>query len=312
MNKAYKFRIYPNELQRKKIEKTFNCVRFIYNKMLTDRLEYYRETGKILRNTPAQYKQEFSWLKEVDSLALANAQMHLQAAYENFFKNPKLGLPKFKSRKRSKKCYTTNFVYGNIVIRQDEIKLPKMGFIRMKQHRDIPADYKLKAVTVSQNSKGNYYASVLFEYETEEKEVVSESMIQLEYSEKGLYVEGSGVQIDYPVEMQQTLKKIRQEKQKLLHMKKGSKNREKQRIKIVKIKEKFYRQRDDFLHKQSRQITNAYDIVCIKEPDEGVSGDFGWQIFKNFLRYKLSEEGKRLIGAENIVLSKMLYSHQAV
>ena len=78
MNKAYKFRIYPNEIQRILFAKTFGCVRFIYNKMLEDKIEYYNQTKEKLNNTPAQYKAEFEWLKEVDSLALANAQMNLQ------------------------------------------------------------------------------------------------------------------------------------------------------------------------------------------------------------------------------------------
>ena len=69
--------------------KTFGCARFIYNKMLGDRLDYYKETGKKLNNTPAQYKSEFPWLKEVDSLALANVQLNLNKAYNNFWNNRK-------------------------------------------------------------------------------------------------------------------------------------------------------------------------------------------------------------------------------
>ena len=167
MNKAYKFRIYPNEEQRILIAKTFGCVRIIYNKMLGDKIEYYHQTQKKLNNTPAQYKTEFEWLKEVDSLALANAQMNLQDAYNNFFRDKKVGFPKFKSKKGSKRSYTTNCVNGNIVVRDGMIRLPKLGFVKMKQHRNIPDDYKLKAVTVSQNAGGKYFASILFEYEEE-------------------------------------------------------------------------------------------------------------------------------------------------
>ena len=97
-NKAYKFRIYPNREQKTLFAKTFGCVRFIYNKMLDDKIKYYEKTKKKRNNTPAQYKKEFPWLKEVDSLALANAQMNLQKAYNNFFRDPKVGFPKFKSR----------------------------------------------------------------------------------------------------------------------------------------------------------------------------------------------------------------------
>lgn len=312
MNKAYKFRIYPNEVQKEKIEKTFSCVRFIFNKMLTDKIEHYEHTGKKLINTPAQYKKEFPWLKEVDSLALANAQMHLQAAYERFFKNPALGLPKFKSRKHTKKTYTTNCVNGNIVIQNGLLKLPKIGFIRIKLHREIPDDYKLKSVTVICDAGGNYHASVLYEYELEEQAAVPESIIELEYSDKFLYADGNGMVVDYPENIRKMTVKLRREMNKLSHMNYKSKNRAKQRIKVDKLKERFYHQRDDFLHKQSRQIANAYDTVYVKEPVGGVESGFGWSMFKFFLKYKLAGQGKSFIRTEGILLNKMLYSRQAV
>ena len=89
VNKAYRYRIYPTTEQKITFAKTFGCVRFIYNKMLSDRLDYYKETGQKLNNTPAQYKEEFPWLKEVDSLALANAQMNLNKAYSHFWNDSK-------------------------------------------------------------------------------------------------------------------------------------------------------------------------------------------------------------------------------
>ncbi|WP_289108229.1 helix-turn-helix domain-containing protein, partial [uncultured Dubosiella sp.] len=115
-NKAYKFRIYPNAEQKILFAKTFGCVRFIYNKMLSDKIKYYEETKQKLKNTPAQYKAEFEWLKEVDSLALANAQMNLQKAYNNFFRSPKTGFPKFKSKHRNRNSYTTNNQKGSVSI----------------------------------------------------------------------------------------------------------------------------------------------------------------------------------------------------
>ena len=100
VNKAYRYRIYPTTAQKMMFAKTFGCVRFIYNKMLSDRIDYYKETGQKLNNTPAQYKEEFPWLKEVDSLALANAQMNLNKAYHNILSNRKhFGKPRFKSKK---------------------------------------------------------------------------------------------------------------------------------------------------------------------------------------------------------------------
>src|SRR5574344_2150663 len=133
--KSYKYRIYPNKKQIEIIEKTFGCVRFIYNKMLSDKIDYYNKTKQKLNNTPAQYKKKFEWLKEVDSLALANAQMNLQSAYNNFFRDKSVGFPKFKSKHKDRNSYTTNNQGGNIRIENKHIKLPKVGFVRIKQHR---------------------------------------------------------------------------------------------------------------------------------------------------------------------------------
>ena len=104
MLKAYKFRLYPNKKQQEYFAKCFGCTRFIYNKMLADKIEYYKETGKMLNNTPAQYKKEYPWLKEVDSLALANAQMNLNKAYKKFFKDKSVEFPKFKSKTLISNC----------------------------------------------------------------------------------------------------------------------------------------------------------------------------------------------------------------
>ena len=98
-HKAYRYRMYPNAEQRVLFSKTFGCVRFIYNRMLADKIAHYKVIGESLQTTPAMYKDEFPWLREVDSLALANAQIHLQTAYKNFFSDPKVGFPKFKSKK---------------------------------------------------------------------------------------------------------------------------------------------------------------------------------------------------------------------
>ena len=140
--------------------KTFGCVRFVYNKMLSDRIEHYEETGKSLANTPAQYKNEFEWLKEVDSLALANAQLNLNTAYKNFFRDKAVGFPNFKSKKSNHRSYTTNLVNGNINLEGSYIKLPKLKNVKIKKHRQVPDDYTLKSVTISRTPTGKYYASI--------------------------------------------------------------------------------------------------------------------------------------------------------
>jgi len=317
-NKAYKFRIYPNEKQEVLFAKTFGCVRFIYNKMLSDKIEYYKKTKEKLNNTPAQYKEEFPWLKEVDSLALANAQINLQTAYKNFFTNPKSGYPTFKSKKTHRYSYTTNHVKGNITLTDGKLKLPKVGFVKTKQHRKIPDNYTLKSVTVSQTPSGKYYASILFEYENQIQEQELHNFLGLDFSMHELYKDSNGNEPAYPKYYRQAEKKLKREQRKLSLMQKGSKNRDKQRIKVAKLHEKVANQRKDFLHKQSRQITNVYDCVCIEDLNmkamsqalnfgKSVS-DNGWGMFITFLEYKLEEQGKRLIKVDKFFASSQTCS----
>ena len=160
INRAVKIRIYPNAEQRVQIEKIIDCSRFIYNCMLADKIEHYKKEKKMLRNTPASYKKEYPWLKEVDSLALANVQLHLESAFHKFFREPSAGFPRFKSKKSSRKSYTTNVVNGNIFLEGKYLKLPKMTAVRMKLHRPISEKWKLKSVTVSREPSGKYFAGL--------------------------------------------------------------------------------------------------------------------------------------------------------
>ena len=316
MNKAYKFRIYPNAEQQIILAKTFGCVRFIYNQMLSDKINHYEETKQKLNNTPAQYKSKFPWLKEVDSLALANAQMNLQTAYNSFFRNPKIGFPKFKSKKSNRRSYTTNCVNGNISIDNGFLKLPKVGLVKLKQHRLILSNYKLKSVTISQTPSGKYYASVLFEYENQIQEQELHDFLGLDFSMHGLYKDSNGNEPAYPRYYRQAEERLKREQRKLSLMQKGSKNRSKQRIKVANLHEKVANQRKDFLHKQSRQIVNAYDCVCIENLDmksmsqslnfgKSVTDD-GWGMFVTFLKYKLEETGKRLVKVNKFFASSQI------
>lgn len=169
MNRAYKFRIYPDKKQRILFAKTFGCVRFIYNQMLSDKISFYRETGKSLPITPAKYKEQYEWLKEVDSLALANAQLNLQSAYKNFFSKKHSGFPKFKSKKKSRKKYTTNNQHDSIRIENGKIKLPKAGYVKIVLHRPIIGI--IKSATIEQTPTDKYFVSILVECENQVPEV---------------------------------------------------------------------------------------------------------------------------------------------
>ena len=307
MNKAYKFRMYPNAEQRVLIAKTIGCVRFIYNKMLSDKIDYYNENKTKLNNTPAQYKSQFEWLKEVDSLALANAQLNLQTAYNNFFRNKSVGFPKFKSKHTDRKSYTTNCVNGNIQIIGKQIKLPKLGLVNVKFHRQIPKYHMVKSCTISQTSSGKYYISILTEYESDilQIEINPENVIGLDMDMKNLFTDNQGNRAGYPRYFRQMQDKLAREQRKLSNCKRGSNNYYKQKIKVAKLHEKVANQRRDFLHKLSSQIANDYDGVCIEDLNMKAMGqclklgksvaDNGWGMFTTFLGYKLSDRGKSIV-----------------
>lgn len=184
-NKAIKYRIYPTTEQSIMFAKTFGCCRKIYNLMLTDKIAYYKATGKSIQVAPAQYKDEYPYLREVDSLALANVWMNLQAAFHNTFsksRKKKNGFPRFKSRK-ARNSYTTNNQKGTVAIIDDKyIKIPKIGKVKAVIHRKANADWKLKSATISRESDGSYYISILYEFERVVTKVAkSKNAIGLDY-----------------------------------------------------------------------------------------------------------------------------------
>lgn len=315
MNKAYRYRLYPNKEQAVLINKTFGCVRFIYNQMLANRkaiYEQYKDDKEALKqqkySLPADYKKEFPWLKEVDSLALANAQLNLNKAYNNFFRDKTVGFPKFKSKHHNRKSYTTNNQKGTIrLINSKTIRLPKLKNVRVKMHRQLPPNVIIKSATISQTPTGKYYISILVEYEAKIKPITPtvENAIGLDYSSKALFVDSETNSPDYPKFYRQAEAKLKREQRKLSKRKKGGKNREKQRRKVTKLHEKVANQRKDFLHQLSRQIANAYDVVAIEDLNmRGMAqclnlakstNDNGFGMLKTFLTYKLMEKGKYLV-----------------
>ena len=259
---AYKYRLYPNKEQQEYFAKCFGCVRFIYNRMLSDKIDYYKKTKQKLNNTPAQYKKEFPWLKEVDSLALSNAQINLQNAYNNFFKKPEVGFPKFKSKKNHYYSYTTNNQKGNIYISDKYIKLPKIGLVKVKKHRNFVG--LIKSVTVSMMPSSKYYVSVLVKQDEKEKFPVINKQIGIDLGIKEFAITSDGEIIKNPKYFHKSEKRLRKLQKDLSRCKKGSKNREKCRIKVAKLHEKVVNQRKDFLHKLSKQIIDENQVIMLE------------------------------------------------
>lgn len=307
INRAYKFRLYPNEEQKIMFAKTFGCVRFVYNRMLEDKIKHYQETKEKLNNTPAQYKPEFEWLREVDSLALANAQINLQSAYNNFFRSPKIGLPKFKSKRKDKNSYTTNNQNGSVSIINGKLKLPKVGLVKMVQHRVIPSGQKIKSATIEKTSSGKYYVSILVEFEKEipNFQLDKTKALGLDYASHSFYVDSQGKEANYPKFYRNAQTVLSKEQRKLSLMKYRSHNYEKQRIRVAKIQEHIANQRKDWLHKLSFELAKLYDYICVEDINmqnmaESLklgksTNDNGFGMFRTFLAYKLIERGKQLV-----------------
>ncbi len=317
INRAIKYRLYPTEDQKIFFAKTFGCVRKVYNLMLSDKINSYKDTGEFCKATPAMYKRDYPYLKEVDSLALANASMNLQAAFSNFFsrtRKKKNGFPKFKSFKRSKRVYTTNNQKGSVAILKDSIKLPKIGTVKAAIHRTPDENWILKSATISQDRDGKYYASVLFAFEKEEQtyKIDTQNAIGLDYASDGLYVDHNGNVGTNHKYYRESHAKLAKAQRKLSRMK-GSKKHEKkssnylkQLRKVNKIHQHIANQRKDNLHKLSAEIANRYDVVCVEDlnmkamSNKGFGNgkatmDNGYGSFVSMLDYKLADRNKYLI-----------------
>jgi putative transposase len=313
-NKAYKFRLCPNAEQREYFAKCFGCVRFIYNQMLAERIGIYNQYKdnkvELKAHKPKTYsiwKSEYNWLYEIDNLALANAQLQLQAAYLNFFRDPKNGFPKFRSKKSGKNTYTTNNQKDNIRIENKSIRLPRVGMVRIKQHRTIPETHKIKSCTISLAPTGKYFISILTEYEFEPPIVTlsKDRALGLDYSSPHFYVDSQGVQADMPHFFREAESRLAKERRKLDKMIRGSNNYEKQRINVARAYEHVANQRKDWLHKKSTELANEWDYICVEDINlRGMAGslklgkstnDNGFGMFREMLKYKLYDRGKVFI-----------------
>ena len=318
MNKAIKYRVYPTTEQSIMFAKTFGCCRKVYNLMLSNKIEGYKATGKFPTVTPAKYKNDYPYLREVDSLALANKQMDLQKAFRNTFsksRRKKNGFPKFKSAKHSRKSYTTNNQHGTVAIIDSKyIRLPKIGKVKAVIHRVPDDSWTIKSATVSQESDGKYYISVLFEFENIVNPYVADktNAIGLDYASDGLYVDSNGNTGTNHKYYRESHDKLAKAQRKLSRMQ-GSKKHEvksnnyiKQLRKVNKIHRHIANQRLDNLHKISTKIANSYDVVCVESLDmKAMSNhgfgngkatlDNGYGMFLSMLEYKLSDRNKYLI-----------------
>ena len=315
IRKAYKYRIYPNSEQKVFFAKCFGCVRFFYNKSLDDMNEIYKSTGKFKNITPASYKEDYSFLKEVDSMALCNAQLNRNTAFKSFFSH-RSGFPKFKS-KRNDQSYTTNMINGNIKFSNNDryLSLPKCPRIRIKKHRDFIGT--IKSIAVSRTTDNKYYVSLLVETDVEPlKESIN--TIGLDLGIKELIVDSNGKKYKNHKYLTRSQNKLAKEQRKLSKMVKGSNNRNKQRIKVARIHRHINNQRNDYLHKLSKSIIDENQIICIESlsvkdmmSDSKLARnifDVSWSRFVSMLIYKADWYGRKVIKVPSTYPSSQLCS----
>lgn len=335
INKAYKIRLYPNKSQLNMIEQSFGCSRFIYNSMLAERKAIYElhkddENRQALwehkYKTEKDYKQEFAWLKDVESSSLQQARIDLSRAYTNFFNSlsgkskGKSQFPKF-HRKGVKESYRIVMNNNNIKMDFDlhKIKIPKLGWVNYRDNRQFDNNY-IKQITVSKSKTNKYFASILVQIDIPDivkLEYSPELMVKgLDMSMEKFYVDNNGDSPDYIRRYREAQKHLSYLQRQVSKKQKGSVNRKKAQLKLNKCYEKIANSRKDFIEKLSTKLLNENDVIVIESLNMqslaqslhlGKSvNDLAWGMFVNRLQQKSEVTNKLAIKADKFFASSQI------
>lgn len=265
MQKGIKFRIYPNREQQNLINQTLGCCRLIYNKGLAMRNEAFKNGSKIgypqtsLMLTKLKKCEDFAFLKVVDSIALQQSLRDLDRGFVNFFQK-RAAHPIFKSKHNYHQSYRTVNQGDNIRISGKYIKLPKLGYVKIRQSMEVG---KINNVTVEHTSTGKYFAVLNVEFEPQSRQNYN-GCIGIDVGIKEFYSDSNGNVVSNPKYLEKSMRKLIREQRKLSRKQKGSNNRNKQRVKVALVYEKITNQRNDFLQKESTMLIRENQTICIE------------------------------------------------
>ncbi len=292
-----------------------------------ERLKDERDTLKnYTYKTEKQYKAQYPFLKDADSIALQASREHLYEAYQNFFhglKNGrKVGFPRFKSKK-GKETYTTKHTNGNIKIdfERKKIKLPKLGWIRYIDARAFSE--LIKHATVKKTKSNKYFVSLILEARDDvpSKQLIDEKdIIAFDMSAKDFLV-NEMVRLENPRFYRSEERKTKKLNRELSRKKEGSMNREKARLKLAHHHDKICNRKKDWTHKITRKLADSYDAVILENLNikgmqqlnsglsKSVSLDFSWHQFTSYLKYKMEWLGKHFVQVDRFFASSKSCSH---